>query len=224
LMGAAPTIVLFTVLPLFGAKVLPHWPMPGWLLLFPVLGHALAGARGAWTRPWAAASLAVLLAVWTLAASDAATGWVKDAFPRVFPKSDPTLEAMEWSRLRGELAERGLLNRPGLFIAALKWNEAGKIDEALDGRTPVLVFSPDPREFAFRTASRRFLGHDALIIGGGTGARSQLAGLAPYFASMTPIDGLSVGRQGKAETPLTVVFAHDLRRPYPLPAWAKGGG
>jgi hypothetical protein len=224
LMAAAPTIVLFTVLPLFGAKILPHWPMPGWLLLFPVLGQALAGARGAWPRPWAVASAAVLLVFWALAVSDAATGWVKDAFPRAFPKADPTLEAMEWSRLRGQLADRGLLDRPGLFVAAVKWNEAGKIDQALGGRMPVLVFSPDPREFAFRPASSRFLGHDALIIGGGAGTRGQLAALAPYFASMTPIQGLSVGREGKAETPLTVVFAHDLLRPYPLPAWAKGGG
>src|SRR6202021_468232 len=33
LMLAAPTIALFTLTPLLGSLGLPHWPMPGWLLL-----------------------------------------------------------------------------------------------------------------------------------------------------------------------------------------------
>jgi hypothetical protein len=198
--------------------------MPGWLLLFPVLGQALAGARKPWPRPWATISAVVLLAIWGLAVSDAATGWVRDAFPRAFPKTDPTLEAAPWTRLKGELADRGLLNRPGLFVAATKWNEAGKIDQALGGQVPVLVFSSDPREFAFRPSSDQLLGHDALIIAGGSGAQAQLKDIAPHFASLTPIQGLSVGRGAKVEIPLTVVLAHDLLTPYPLPHWAKGGG
>jgi len=224
LMAAAPTVVLFSVLPLFGTKVLPHWPMPGWLMLFPVLGQALAGARGSWPRPWAIASAVALLAFWGLAVSDAATGWIRDAFPRAFLKADPTLEAAEWTRLRGDLAARGLLDPPGLFVAAVKWNEAGKIDQALGGKTPVLVFSPDPREFAFRPPSSGLIGHDALIIGAGSAVRDQLPAIAPHFASLTPIEGLSVGRGDKVEIPLTVVYAHDLLTPYPLPVWASETG
>jgi len=50
-----------------------------------------------------------------------------------------------------------------------------------------------------------------------------LPALRPYFTSLTVMPGFSVGRGDKAEIPLTVIQAHDLLRPYPLPSWAKGG-
>src|SRR6185312_5139175 len=82
LIAAAPTIVLFNLLPLVGAKVLPHWPMPGWLLLFPVLGGALARSVRVdcrkWPVRWAWACGAALLVIWAVAVSDAATAWIKD--------------------------------------------------------------------------------------------------------------------------------------------------
>jgi hypothetical protein len=197
--------------------------MPGWLLLFPVLGDALARSRRAWPRPWAALSAAVLAVLLVLAASDAATAWVKAAFPRVF-KTDPTYEAMDWSRLRTDLDRAGLLRRPGQFVVAAEWNEAGKIDQAVGDVDPVLVFNADPREYAFRPDSARFLGQDALIIGRGPTVRQELPSIAPHFASLTPLTGFSVGRPGQREIELTVIEAHRLLTPYPLPAWVKGKG
>ena len=41
---ALPTIVVFTLTPLWGAKGLPHWSMPGWLFVYPLLGAWLAAA------------------------------------------------------------------------------------------------------------------------------------------------------------------------------------
>ena len=223
LMAAAPTLVLFTLLPLFGSKILPHWPMPGWLMLFPVLGDALARSGRAWPTRWAAISAGVLAALWALAASDAATAWVKDAFPRLFPKTDPTYEAMDWSRLRTALDRAGLLGKPGQFVVAAEWNEAGKIDQAVGDVEPVLVFSRDPREYAFRADSAQFIGHDALIIGRGPTVAQELPEIAPHFASLTPLGGFTVGRGDKREIELTVIQAHDLLTPYPSPAWARSG-
>jgi 4-amino-4-deoxy-L-arabinose transferase-like glycosyltransferase len=218
LISAAPTIVLFNLLPLVGAKVLPHWPMPGWLLLFPVLGAALARSVRAWPARWAWASGAALAVVWAVAVSDAATAWIKDAVPSL--KTDPTAEAMDWRRLRVELDRRGLL-KPGTFVVAAEWNEAGKIDQAVGDAAPVLVFNADPREYAFRAPSERFLHHDALIIGRGPTVAQELARIAPHFASLTPLEGVTVGRGDKAEIALTVTAAHDLTSPYPRPGWAK---
>jgi hypothetical protein len=222
-MAAAPAVVLFTVIPILGSKVLPHWPMPGWLLLFPVLGEALARRANegrVWPRRWAWASGALLALLWGVAASDAATGWIQDAFPRAFPKTDPTYEAIDWRRLRTDLDLRGVL-KPGMFVVAAEWNEAGKIDQALGDAAPVLVFNQDPREYAFRPDSRVFLGHDALIVGRGPTVAQELADIGPHFAALTPLEGFSAGRGGKAEIPLTVILAHDLRTPYPLPPWAR---
>jgi hypothetical protein len=222
LLAAAPTIVLFTVVPLIGGKGLPHWPMPGWLLLFPLLGDRLhrSMAEGRrWPSRWAWTSGVLLALLWGVAVSDAATAWMKDAFPRAFPKTDPTYEAIDWKRLRTDLDRRGLL-RLGVFVVAAEWNEAGKIDQAVGDAAPVLVFSKDPREYAFRTDSRDLIGHDALIIGRGPTVAQELPALRSHFASLTPLSGFSVGRGDKAEIPLTVIVAHDLKTPYPLPAWA----
>jgi len=222
LIAAAPTVVLFNLLPLVGAKVLPHWPMPGWLLLFPVLGGALAQSVlvdcRKWPARWAWASGAALAVIWAVAVSDAATAWIKDAVPSL--KTDPTAEAMDWRRLRVELDRRGLL-KPGTFVVAAEWNEAGKIDQAVGDAAPVLVFNGDPREYAFRGPSDRYLGHDALIIGRGPTVGQELARIAPHFAALTPLPGVTVGRGSQDEIALTVIAAHDLTSPYPRPAWAK---
>ena len=218
LIAAAPTVVLFNLLPLVGAKVLPHWPMPGWLLLFPLLGAALAQSTKAWPARWAWASGAALAVIWAVAVSDAATAWIKDAIPSL--KTDPTAEAMDWRRLRTELDRRGLL-KPGAFVVAAEWNEAGKIDQAVGDAAPVLVFNGDPREYAFRGPSDHFLHHDALIIGRGPTVGQELSRIAPHFASLTPLPGVTVGRGNKDEITLTVIAAHDLVSPYPPPGWAK---
>ncbi len=218
LIAAAPTVVLFNLLPLVGAKVLPHWPMPGWLLLFPLLGAALAQSTRAWPAHWAWASGAALAVIWAVAVSDAATAWIKDAVPSL--KTDPTAEAMDWRRLRTELDRRGLL-KPGTFVVAAEWNEAGKIDQAVGDAAPVLVFNSDPREYAFREPSDHFLHHDALIIGRGPTVGQELSRIAPHFASLTRLPAVTVGRGDKDEIALTVIAAHDLVTPYPLPAWAK---
>jgi 4-amino-4-deoxy-L-arabinose transferase-like glycosyltransferase len=218
LIAAAPTLILFNLLPLIGAKVLPHWPMPGWLLLFPLLGWALAGSVRAWPKRWAWISAVALVLLWGVAVSDAATAWIKDAAPKL--KTDPTAEAISWTRLRTGLAERGLL-KPGTFVVAAEWSEAGKIDQALGDEAPVLVFNADPREYAFRTPSSAYLHHDALIVGRPTTVRQELKTIAPHFASLSAPVEMSVGRGDKAEIPVTVIAAHDLISPYPLPAWAK---
>lgn len=220
LVAGAPTILLFTLLPLLGSKGLPHWPMPGWLLLFPLLGAYLARAEGEgrrWPVRWAWVSGALLALIWSVAVSDAATAWIKDMAPRM--KTDPTYEAIDWRRLRTDLDRQGAL-KPGMFVVAAEWNEAGKIDQAVGDAAPVLVFNQDPREYGFRTPSRAFLHHDALIVGRGPTVAQELSAIAPHFASLTPLQGFSVGRGSKAEIPITVIVAHDLISPYPLPRWA----
>ena len=210
-----PAILLFTLEPLIGPRALPHWSMPGWLFLFPLAGEALAGAvlaGKAWPRRWAAVSAAVLVVVGALAVQEAATGWMGRAFPKVFKKGDPTAEAIEWSGLRGALTQRGLLKAPGDFVVALKWSEAGKIDEGLAGAAPVLVFSNDPREFAYRQDSSAFLGRDALILARPGTLAAHMAELRGDFHDLTPLPPIEVGREGHGEIEVDALMGHDLLR------------
>lgn len=227
LMLAAPAIALFTLTPMFGPKALPHWSMPGWILLFPLLGRMLAEAAGAgrvWPKRWAVGSAAVLIAAGALLVHEDATGWMGAAFPGAFRRGDPTAESIEWTPLRAELARRGLL-RPGApLVVALKWNEAGKVDQALGDVVTVTAFSNDPREFAYRGDRSRWVGRDAVILGRVDTVSSRLTELRPYFRALTPAPSIWLGREGRREIEVAVVQAHGLLRPYPLPAQALGAG
>ena len=58
--------------------------------------------------------------------------------PAAFAKADPTLEALEWTPLRAELRQRGLLDIKGLFVISPSWIDMGKIYRALDDAMPML--------------------------------------------------------------------------------------
>lgn len=220
LMLAAPAIALFTLSPMFGPKALPHWSMPGWILLFPLLGDRLARAETAgrrWPKRWAIASAAVLAAAGAALVWEDASGWLGAAFPKSLTRGDPTAESIEWSPLRAELTRRGLLKADGPLVVALKWNEAGKIDQALGDRATVTAFSSDPREFAYRGDRTRWIGRDALIIGRADTVTSRLEEIRPYFRALSPTPSIYLGRDGRREIEVAVIQARGLVRPYPLP-------
>jgi len=213
LMLGAPAIAVFTLTPLLGPLGLPHWSMPGWLLLFPLLGGALAQADRAhrWPRIWAVASLVFIVVAGALAASDAATGWLGQRLAAQFRRGDPTAESIEWSQLRGVVAASPLLREHGAFIAALKWNEAGKIDEAVGDQTPVAVISDDARQFTYRHPLSGFVGHDALVIGKLETVKARLPTLAAQFKSVRLLAPAALGRDGRSEMLIGLVEARDLK-------------
>jgi cytochrome b561 len=57
--------------------------------------------------------------------------------------------------------------RPNLFVAATRWDEAGKIDYALHGKMTVLCFAllATHAAMAFSPRPRAHIGEDALIVG-----------------------------------------------------------
>ena len=220
LMLAAPTIALFTLTPLLGSLGLPHWPMPGWLLVFPLLGERLqvASEHRRWPRVWLALSAILLIGFGAVAAYDADTGALGAAYPKLFKRGDPTAESIEWTQVRIELARRGELGASAPLIVATQWNDAGKLGEALGDRATVLAFSPDPREFGLRSGA---VGRDALILGRVEALKKRLPELRAYFKSVAWAAPIPVGRHGRAEILIGVVEAHDLLRPYPQPGFAK---
>jgi len=131
---ALPAIIVFTLTPLWGSRGLPHWPMPGWLFLFPLLGAWMANRD--WRR-WGGYVTAATLGLGVLFVSQARLGW---ATPWL-GKADVTREALDWGALRAALPT----DAPPAFAASVKWSDAGKIGVALGPGVPVLVFSDDPR-------------------------------------------------------------------------------
>lgn len=215
---AMPAIVIFTVVPLWGDRGLPHWQMPGWLMLFPVLGDHLARKAAVSTRPrtWAITSAAMLAVLAFLIVGHAATGYGRTLFPSLLGQRDPTLEALEWTPLRAELARRGLLGRKGLFVVSASWIDIGKIDQALHDELQTQVFG-ESKQYAFRYDPQTFVGRDALIIGRDDRMRGIKKALAPYFTSIEELPPFAFGREGKAEVTLRILYGHGLTRALPSP-------
>jgi len=213
-----PTILLFSLVPLWGDRGLPHWQMPGWLMLFPLLGAHLAREAAVRRRPqtWAMASAALLVALAVLLVGHAATGYGRLLFPSVFAKGDPTLESLEWTPLHDELQRRGLLGVDGLFVVSASPIDLGKIDQALHDALPMQLFG-ESKQYAFRYDAKTLVGRDALIIG----RRDRMAGidqaLSAYFASIEELAPFNFGRSGLSEVELRILYGHALQKPLPSP-------
>ncbi|HYW51055.1 MAG TPA: glycosyltransferase family 39 protein, partial [Gemmatimonadaceae bacterium] len=137
-LGAGPVIV-FTLASLGGRAGLPHWPAPGFFLLLPLLGAAIARWEGrapnvARRRMVTAAS--VFVALVAIVTSHAATGWVAALVPSLH-KRDPAFELLEYRSLRDSLMARGLLQRSA-YVATSDWIRGAKIGYALGSERPVL--------------------------------------------------------------------------------------
>lgn len=213
-----PTILLFTLVPLWGDRGLPHWQMPGWLMLFPVLGDHLAHEVLQRRRPrvWAYVSAASLAAVSVLLIAHAATGFGRLVFPAAFAKGDPTLEAYEWTPLRAELQRRGLLDHKGLFVVSASPIDIGKIDQALHVAMPMQVFG-ESKQYAFRIDPNTLVGRDALIIGRRDRMNGIRRALTPYFASIDELPPFAFGRSGMKEIEVRLLYGHGLKKPLPSP-------
>ena len=199
---ALPPIVVFTLTPLWGARGLPHWTMPGWFFAFPLMGAWLGEPWAArWDlRRWAIVCAGLTGAIAVLVVSQAATGWLARLVPFRAGAADPTLETLDWGALRAAPALRD-----AAFVVATKWMEGGKIALALGPRTPVFVFSDDPRGMAFLDDSARFVGRDGVVVVPESRLDRTLPQLRPYFSSFDPPQPLGAGRGGRDEIPLALV-------------------
>jgi hypothetical protein len=218
---ALPTIAVFTLVPLWGRIGLPHWQMPGWLMLFPLLGDwALRSISAARLRRWSLASAAAVGVFAVLIVLHANTGYARILAPRLFAGGDPTLEVFEWSQLPPELESRGLLPS-GTFLITTNWVYAGKIDHVLHDAVPVVIFGGDPKQFGLRYDPQSFLGRDAIIVVPVDSMSGVVEGLRPYFDSLEELAPLYLGRSGLREIQLRLFRGHRLEQTLPSPYWRQ---
>jgi hypothetical protein len=218
-------IVLFTAVAAWSSTSQHHfhWTTPGYLLLFLPLGATLAHglARGSrFHRAALRATVAATVIAIAVVTTHIATGWLQSmpVLSRVLHGiEDPTYECVDMTNLERAFAERGLLDDPNLFVFSDWWYRAGKVDYALNGRLPVLAFTRgDPRGFAFFHDGARFVGKDGILVT--TKTPAEVTGrFDRYFARLTPIGEVPVGRRGRAEYTLYLYRGERLAAPYPQP-------
>ena len=161
----APPLIVFAAASLRG-NVLFHWAAPGYLMLLPLLGDAIARhwRKSRTVRVWLAGTAGFVVLGSSFLASEVKFNWLPGVIGDFRLGKDPSLDMLDWTSLRDDLAERGLLDRPKLAVAALRWSDAGKIDYALGGRLPVICLGPDSRQYALLARRDDYAGADVLIV------------------------------------------------------------
>ncbi|HTO30903.1 MAG TPA: glycosyltransferase family 39 protein, partial [Pararhizobium sp.] len=223
-----PSIILFTAVPLWGGDALPHWQMPGWLFLLPILGHAIASLEARHHPPHQAAQSFAVTAAAVLAFAICAVTLI-----RYTPPSSSLIarlglntflvESLTWRGLADNLVERGLLPTPVTtpqghpLVLAFSWVEASRLAEALGPRATVLVFGDDPRGFSFLADPAAWIGRDVLFIGRPNTFARGLKTARPHFSRIdrqAPVV-VEIGNQILFEA--EVAIGRNLISRYPLP-------
>jgi 4-amino-4-deoxy-L-arabinose transferase-like glycosyltransferase len=207
---AAPPIIFFTLISL-QSRVLFHWAAPGYLMLLPLLGDGIA--RRQRSRRWLAATAAVVVLGAAFVGSEVRFDWPPLAIGDFRLGKDPALAAVDWTSLRHELAERGLLDRPGLVVAATRWLDAGKIDYALGGQVPVICLGSDPREYGIIAPVGDYAGAEVLIVAPGISPAAIAARFGRLFDSIDTLKPATVLHDGSPALTLPLYLGRRLHEP-----------
>jgi len=210
---AAPPIVFFTVIALW-SHILFHWTAPGYLMLVPLLGKAIARhwPGSVWVRRVVIATAAFVMLGAGLFVSAVRFDWLA-AMPFFRAKQDPTMAIVDWTSLPATLAARGLFDRPRLAVAATRWLDAGKIDYALGGRLPVLCLCAEPHEYGITAPLANYAGFDVLIIAPRTTPAEIAARFDALFTSIAVLPPAMLLHAGRPALQLPLYLGHHLRPP-----------
>jgi 4-amino-4-deoxy-L-arabinose transferase-like glycosyltransferase len=202
---AAPPIVAFALISAWSSqRVLYHWAAPGYLMLFPMVGDAIARRLyRPWVRRVVAGSAILMLAAVTVIATQIQFDWVGDRLAAVM-RRDPTSEGTDWTSIRDDLRARGLLP-PGTLVAALDWRDAGKIGRALGPDTTILCLNADSRQFGFAHPLKEFAGREVLLL-----ELDPPAPAARWFQSVQTLPGAAVRLDGRVLRTVTVLRGQGL--------------
>ncbi|HUB14041.1 MAG TPA: glycosyltransferase family 39 protein [Acetobacteraceae bacterium] len=208
---AAPPIILFALIAAWSSqRVLFHWAAPGYLMLFPLLGQAVAARlpSPALRRALAGTAIFVALGV-SVVATQVRFDWLHPVIARV-ARQDPDIAAIDWTSLRGDLTARGLLP-PGTIVGVPNWRDAGKIGYALGPGVTVVCLNNDAREFGIAAPPRRSIGRDMLLLAPEHARRAEHE-LASVFATISKLPAAPIRHAGRTLAEVAVARAVNLRQ------------
>ncbi len=211
---ALPPILTFLVVSLH-SHVLFHWAAPGYLMLFPLLGEAVARRRrdSRLVRVYLAATAVTVTLGAVFVASEVRFNWLPEVIEDFALGTAPDLDAVDWTSVRTDLADRGLLGRPGLVVAATRWHDAGKIDYALGGRATVICLGADPREYGLVADAMDHAGKDVVIVAPRTSLAQATAQFGASFDALEALPAAMVWHAGRPAMLLPLFMGHRLHRP-----------
>ena len=211
-------IVTFTLVSLWSStRVFPHWSMPGYLMLFPLLGAAMSRRwddAASYVRPLAKVSVALTTFALLFISIAAHIGWPPAGIEALKRFRDPLVETATADNIRDELGRRGYLGKPGLFVTGIRWFNAAQLDYALAGALPVTCVCDDPRGYGVLAPADRFVGQDAIIVVPLADEPNIQNVMGSRFETIEPLGAVDMLRAGKPSVAMKLFLGHKLR-----PGW-----
>jgi len=200
-------IVIFTGLTL-RSPGLPHWPMPGWVFVLPLLGEALASLR-----PFLRAASKAIVAITALCVVGfVGLGIAQARWGVMELKSDPTTLLQPWDGLREQLAVRGLPADKRTFIASRNWRRAGQLNTLFGKDVPVLCICGDAKHFDYLHPLKDYAGWTGILIDV-PNALDDTEQLPSWFDSLSAPEDVSLTKRGKVMYGLSLRVGTDFRPP-----------
>ena len=202
---------LFTAVSCF-RPILPHWPLFGFLPLFPLVGASWAAQSvhaPVFARRWLVFMSVTVVLIASAFLVQARFGVIE------FPFRDPCIEISGWDSVGKELSARGLVDRPNTFLFADHWFDSGQLAFAIRNRIPVTCYRKgDARGFAFWSRPEDWLGHDGVLID--AEERPLLIDeYKPYFREVRPLPSIQMTRGGRPFRTIQAFLCIEQLRPYP---------
>jgi hypothetical protein len=212
---AVVPLVFFLLVSGRSREMLLHWPLFGFLPLYPLVGAAWARWRDAKPRQFHFYLTSWTMTLFVLAAFvvlQARTGLV--SFPKTM--KDPMIDLSGWRSIADEFEERGYTAEPGVLFATNVWYDSGQLAFAL--RQPLQArcyHSYDARGFAFWSNPPDDVGSTVyLLFAEQTSEVSIVNEYRSYFTNFTRLADLPMSRAGKPFRTWKVYRGVGMLRPY----------
>ncbi|GAC1469782.1 MAG: hypothetical protein NVSMB9_14030 [Isosphaeraceae bacterium] len=198
---AVPALVLFHAVASF-QRIMPYWPLFGFISLIPLLGRDWAkdlNARPNVQRRWLAVVAVTPVLLAAIVSAQAQLGLFEDGQGRLLgliaPRNDPTVELICWDQIANELERRGLLAEPGTFLFTDSWDRSAKLALATRGKAPVACYNLDPRSFSYWSRPEDWVGRDGIFVEDDR-RPGRLAHYAQFFKTYESIGAARIVRRG----------------------------
>ena len=191
LFGSVP--VLLFLLVSFFSPILPHWTLPGYILL--ILPLAVMLKRGLeqhrWVRITLRLSVVLVLALIILALGHIRWGLLQKG---IDARTDVSLDLAGWEAIPEFLEEQNL-SADDWFLFSHKWFLSGEIDLAIQGQYDVRCYSKnDPRGYGIWDEKSDPVGRNGIFICSDRYFQDPSSAFGAYFQSISPPDSVVIRR------------------------------
>jgi putative flippase GtrA len=215
--------IMFILAVSFFRQILPHWTLPGYIILMIPFGTWLGNVyhRKAIARfiTWFTAAFIFLFLIIILVHSNygvlhfeemARKGWITERDVEM----DPTLDTYGWEKFGNYISSK--YNTANSFLFSNRWLISAQVELAVKGKIPVMCFNKtDARGFGIWDEDLDMLGKDGLFICTNRYNGDPVQEYSDYFNKIEIQDSLVVYRGSVPAKTFFIYYCKRLLKKYP---------